>query len=573
DRLNGGIGDDVYVYARGDGHDELASLQPTELYGGVTGPINVLSLTEITETQVSARLEPNGILLMIAETAPGAGDDGSILIRTANYADGIADLAVQRVDFDGGISWSANTLYSRALAGLAGIGDDSLLGSDGADTLAGEAGNDLLYGGYGDDTYVYARGDGVDRIYETTNGTSSNTLRLTGILASEVTLRPGAGTDMLVLVAPSSPVAGDGGRIVVSAGLGPVNSGIQQIIFDDGTTWARVNFGGLIAASIKTEGNDRITGSTAADTLEGAGGNDVLMGDLGDDAYLFTRGDGIDQIRDTGGADVLRITGYAAADLEFTRNGATGADLTIRFDDENDGIVILDALTTSAHVIERIEFTDTAEVVVFADVIAALSAAQTTIGNDVIVGTNDGDDLRGGLGNDLLAGGSGGDTYRFVTGDGDDRISDTGSSGTDRLVLDVNAADLIYALRLGPDGFDLVLRLPGERDRIILEEALGTGQQGVEEIVFANGTVWNRDAMRNATLVDSQTAGADKLWGYFGADTISMGVGNDTAQGQGGSDTYVVRRGDGADRIVEVVDAAAIDVVDFRDYVSSEVSV
>jgi Ca2+-binding RTX toxin-like protein len=573
DQLDGRLGDDVYIYARGDGHDELASLQTSELYGGTTGVGNILSLTGIAAAQVSAQLDPNGILLLIADTAPGAADGGSILIRAADYADSLTDLAVKRVDFDGGISWSVTELYSRALAGLAGSGDDSLLGSNGDDTLAGETGNDLLFGGFGDDTYVYARGDGIDRIYEATGYVQSNTLRLTGILAADVTLRPGAGTDLQIFVAASSPTAGDGGRIVVSAGLGAATSGIQQIIFDDGTIWARAAFGGLIAASITTGGNDRISGSASADTLEGAGGDDVLLGDLGDDTYLFTRGDGIDQIRDTGGADVLRIAGYTAADLEFSRNGATGADLIIRFDDDNDGIVIFNALTPASGVIERIEFTDTAQVVVFADVLAALAAAQTTLGNDVIVGTNGNDDLWGSRGNDLLAAGSGSDIYRFVTGDGDDRMSDTGTSGTDRLVLDINPGDLIYALRLGADGFDLVLRLPGERDRIILEGALGTAQQGVEEIVFADGTVWNRDAMRNATLVDAQTAGADSLWGYSGADTFTMGVGNDIARGLAGSDTYVVRRGDGADRIVEAVDTASTDIVDFRDYVSSEVSV
>ncbi len=561
---------DTYVYARGDGHDQLGISQAA---GTGDTADNILILNEILPADVSVSLEPQGIMLTIAESAPGAGDAGSVLIRAANYTTSLADLAVTRVDFEGGVSWSVAQLYTMALAGLAGSGDDSLVGSIYADTLAGEEGNDVLRGGAGADTYVYARGDGIDRIYETSYLTQTNTLRLTGIDAADVILRAGAGTDLLVLIAPSSPTAGDGGRIVVSAGLGPDNSGIQQIIFDDGTIWPQSSFGVLMAASIRTGGNDRITGSAGADTLDGGAGNDLLLGDLGDDTYLFRRGDGIDQIRDTGGSDVLQIVGYAAADVEFLRNGASGTDLVIRFADDNDGIVVLDALSGAAGVIERIELVDTGEVVLFADVLAALSAAQVTVGNDVIVGTTGDDVLRGGLGDDLLAGGGGADTYRFVTGDGDDRISDLGTTGTDRLVLDVNAEDLVYALRLGADGFDLILRLPGERDRIILEAALGTGAQGVEEIVFADGEIWNRDAMRAATLRDSQTPGADNLWGFAGADTIEMGAGNDSAYGMAGADTYVVRRGNGADRIIEAVDATSVDVIDFIDYVSSEVSV
>ena len=573
DTLNGGYGDDTYIYARGDGHDEIASLQSGEVYTGGALPANTLTLQNILPSQVSVQLEPNGILLLISETAPGAGDGGSVLIRAANYPQGLGDLGVNGIAFDGGITWSVAQLYTFALAGLAGDGDDSLVGSQFADTLVGEAGNDLLFGGIGADTYVYARGDGIDRIYETTFANQTNTLRLNGISAADVILRPGAGTDLQVLIAPTTPTAGDGGRIVISAGLGPVTDGIQQIIFDDGTTWARSAFGGLIAASIQTGGNDRITGSAGNDTLQGVGGDDVLSGGLGDDTYLFSRGDGIDQIRETGGNDVLRIAGYAAVDLEFIQNGATGTDLIIRFADDNDGIVVINGLASGAGGLERIELTDTAEVVVFADVLAALAAAQVTVGNDVIVGTTGDDVLRGGLGNDLLAGGAGADTYRFVTGDADDRISDLGITGIDRLVLDVNAADLIYALRLGADGLDLVLRLPGTRDRIILESALGTAPQGVEEIVFADGTVWNRDAMRAATLLDSQTPGADNLWGFAGADTIAMGAGDDIAYGLSGADTYLVRRADGADRIVETVDATSVDVVRFLDYVSSEVSV
>ncbi len=45
-------------------------------------------------------------------------------------------------------------------------GDDELRGNDGLDRLVGGTGNDLLKGGTGSDMYVYAEGDGLDRIVE-----------------------------------------------------------------------------------------------------------------------------------------------------------------------------------------------------------------------------------------------------------------------------------------------------------------------------------------------------------------------------------------------------------------------
>lgn len=44
-------------------------------------------------------------------------------------------------------------------------GNDTLRGGDGNDTLYGQQGNDALYGGGGSDTFVFEKGDGVDKIF------------------------------------------------------------------------------------------------------------------------------------------------------------------------------------------------------------------------------------------------------------------------------------------------------------------------------------------------------------------------------------------------------------------------
>jgi RTX calcium-binding nonapeptide repeat (4 copies) len=52
-----------------------------------------------------------------------------------------------------------------------GDGADTLNGGQGADVLVGGAGADTLMGGLGNDTYIFNRGDGKDRIDETTTET------------------------------------------------------------------------------------------------------------------------------------------------------------------------------------------------------------------------------------------------------------------------------------------------------------------------------------------------------------------------------------------------------------------
>ena len=57
-------------------------------------------------------------------------------------------------------------------------------------------------------------------------------------------------------------------------------------------------------------------------------------------------------------------------------------------------------------------------------------------GNDTIDGYTKGDWLAGGLGDDTVRGAGGSDTYLYAFGDGNNSLSENGSSGdVDRLVL------------------------------------------------------------------------------------------------------------------------------------------
>ncbi|MFD1245723.1 putative Ig domain-containing protein [Paralysiella testudinis] len=74
-----------------------------------------------------------------------------------------------------------------------GLGDDHLFGEEGNDTLqgglgddvlSGGLGNDKLEGGLGNDTYLFAKGDGQDRIYDL--GGSNDTLTLSDLTVNDV---------------------------------------------------------------------------------------------------------------------------------------------------------------------------------------------------------------------------------------------------------------------------------------------------------------------------------------------------------------------------------------------------
>lgn len=130
-------------------------------------------------------------------------------------------------------------------------------------------------------------------------------------------------------------------------------------------------------------------------------------------------------------------------------------------------------------------------------------------GADLLLGRNGDDELAGGRGNDHLAGGSGSDL--LLGGAGADRMD--GGFGADVL--------------RGGDGGDLLLG--------------GAG----------------RDALEGG-------AGADRIEGGTGDDRITGGAGDDRLAGGAGDDVFVIRPGDGRDRIAFEDGPGAGDRLDLR---------
>jgi len=106
--------------------------------------------------------------------------------------------------------------------------NDTIYGLNVDDTIVGLAGDDNLYGGSGDDTYVYALGDGNDIISETSG---SDIISFgTGITLADLTFAR-SGNSLLLNIS-------DGSSLQVFNYYGSSNNVIEQISFDDGSTYS-----------------------------------------------------------------------------------------------------------------------------------------------------------------------------------------------------------------------------------------------------------------------------------------------------------------------------------------------
>ncbi|HLO78807.1 MAG TPA: calcium-binding protein [Magnetospirillum sp.] len=396
-----------------------------------------------------------------------------------------------------------NLLQGRLHAYAGSDTSDTIVGSSAVDILFGGHGNDSLQGGTDNDTYIYRRGDGDDIIVESCWNGDSDRLVLNGIKSSDVTLVRN-GNDVTLVVAPTTAGGNDGGSILLARELEEWGGqGIDRVVFADRVVWNQNDLRRLVLAQAATAGNDVIAGFNVDDTLSGAGGNDTLSGGQGNDTYRFSRGDGDDIIVEScwnGDGDRLVLNGIDSSDVTLVRNGN---DVTLVVAPTsaggNDGgsVRLVNELEEWAgQGVDRVVFAD--GVVWNQNDLRRLVLAQAaTAGNDVIAGFNVDDTLSGAGGNDTLSGGQGNDTYRFNLGDGHDTILEGyWDGGGDRLVLGAGlTADKLILQRSASDLNDVTLRFAGVEDSIFLDNEFAGAGSGVEQIQFADGTVWTRDQL------------------------------------------------------------------------------
>ena len=324
-----------------------------------------------------------------------------------------------------------------------------------------------------------------------------------------------------------------------------------------------------------TVGNDTLNGTFDADTLDGGAGNDTLNGGAESDTYIFGAGSGTDTIgedSDSGATDTVRLVGLNPADVTVGRDGQ---NLIIAINATGEQVTVVGHFYGTREGIEQIVFAD--QTVWDRAEIALQAPVMGTTGNDSMYGSSGNDSFLGGLGNDYLQGNEGNDTYVFRLGDGQDTIADWGPSydvDTLKFASGISAGNVtVTQLSM----WDVRLSIGGTSDFVTLGYQLGGAYGGVDQVRFADNTVWDRETIFQKSIIPtsgndtfngdyrantiSGGAGNDNLYGRDGDDQLSGDTGNDYLEGGAGSDTYLFSLGDGQDTLVDWGGGSDVDVL------------
>ncbi|WP_196158700.1 calcium-binding protein [Reinekea sp. G2M2-21] len=308
------------------------------------------------------------------------------------------------------------------------------------------------------------------------------------------------------------------------------------------------------------DGNDEVIAGSGNDIIHAGSGSDKLGGGTGNDRFIFANGFGHDEVSDFEGAqDRVEFTGdFSSENVSFEKQGN---NLVIRFTNLTDVLTVSSFFLRNVSSIDEFEFSD-GTVWTAAEVWEKTPGApnfnaqirvygteddDTLIGenglNQRIYGYGGNDTLSGGVNsNDHLYGGNGSDSYLFGHESGQDRIYESkGVAGTDRVMLDEGISETDVVIRSTQNG--VILSLIGSNASLTFSK-LTSDSFEIEEIVFADGTVW--DAEQILALANQSTMGSDYLVqgddghvvdGLAGHDQIFTGLGNDTLSGGEGNDT------------------------------------
>lgn len=587
DVLKGGYGNDTYHFGRGSGQDVI---NDNDVYHYSTSWLDKLVFgVNIKAADLVLSRSGNDLVIAIAGTSDSIIIQGQFTTtkQTIDNHDRIETFL-----FDDGSSLSAQEIDLLLLNQAATAGSDTIVGYDSDDTFIISAGNDLMKGGYGNDSYAFGRGSGQDTIddndvYHLSSSWADRVVFGADVLPSDIVISR-SGHDLIFAISGTTDQLTIKGQAFTTQQSTDNIDRIETFHFSNGTIWSASEIDVRLLQQSKTAGNDTIVGFDSADTLDGGAGTDILKGGYGNDTYIFDRGYGHDTIDDndvyayqTSLADrVLFKTGLSAGDLRFARSAD---DLVISIAGTSDQLTIknqfLDVLS-SANNYDRIEnfaFSD-GSMIMASEIDRAVLIEMSTGGDDTITGYNsndamDGglgndtlygglgnDTLKGGYGNDTMDGGAGDDTYVYSRGDGDDAVFEGAFNGSgDRLLFtSINAEDVT----LVRDGADVTIQVaesaPGAGDggSILLKDTLDNSYgRGVDSVVFADGTVWDRSDLLQETMQGDitiwGTSGADTLYGTSGNDVFLGSTGNDNFYSSTGSDTFVYASGDGNDWIDE----------------------
>jgi Ca2+-binding RTX toxin-like protein len=395
------------------------------------------------------------------------------------------------------------------------------------DTIIGSTGDDTINGGFGTDTVNYTGiGEAV-------------TLLATGILDKGT-----SGIDKLISIETIIGEAGQANIIDSSTAEGTTKVNVNLttgslVVNADGIptplSFTVTNFVNVFG----TDNNDTITGSSADNTLNGEAGNDTVNGSAGDD--LINGGLGTDTVNYSSLTDAITLLssgvvnkGIFGTDQIFNIETVIGATDQLNTIDASTGV----ATTTSLNAdlaMNRLTINGLPE---------PINSVTFNVQNFVnIVGTTQGDTLKGNSLANELVGNAGNDT---IQGNNGDDILD-GGDGNDQLLGGENN-DQLYG-GLGND----ILQGDNGNDSLFADLGNDTLRGGNGDDIL-DGGVGNDSLLggaNNDTLygdvgddILNGEAGNDLLYGEAGNDRVFGGEGNDELNGEAGRDTLYGGNGD-----------------------------
>ncbi len=212
-------------------------------------------------------------------------------------------------------------------------------------------------------------------------------------------------------------------------------------------------------------------------------------------------------------------------------------------------------------------------------------------GNGTFTGTENAEIIIGSTANQTIKGASGDDVYIMSGNFGSDVIHDidrTSSSGIFSLMPNEGMSNDILVFTgvnstqatLTYSGADLIINTPSGTVRVKDHfEHVSSGfimkaapDSAIEQIVFADGVVWDSIKIREEFITRQQTSGNDLVVGTADNDLLEGKAGSDTLKGGDDGDYYFFGRGDGQDIIhddQQDVFLTAEDYIFFKQDISS----
>jgi Ca2+-binding RTX toxin-like protein len=596
DIVNGGGGQDVYIFGRTIGHvtinDEEARPAGDRIRFAFLAP-----------GDVSLVRDGNDLLITVAATGETVRVTGQFAPVTPLGSDVLlsSDKGVEEIQFADGTIYEIPEIMSAV--GTGSDGDDHMVGTMHSDVFLGGLGDDLLEGGDDADLYVIRAGEGDDviRDVQTTPLLRAADLLIfgDGIAPSEIALaRVNGGDDLLITIGAAGQSVLIEGQFAYSVlgynhFLAP-NSRIEAFAFrDHGDSWWIRDLQQRLIAQATTADDDETLGFGDDDTFGSSAGNDLLIGMDGVDTYHWGAGSGDDVIDEqaryidvnvglgglslTLGADTIVFgAGIALTNLVFSRL-SVAPDLTIVLSATGETLTVANQFAgfqtgpLGAQWLDRIEWFqfDDGTRISWQDVLADVTSGDD--GDDQLWGDLYQDTLAGGLGDDVLSGRGYADVYLFELGGGHDTIADDNHDilGVGFVTPDTSPDVLELGPGIAPgdisferDGADVTLVIGEDGDRITLQgqdDYFHTGVFGafaynrIEEIRFDNGTVWTWQDLNSRILASETSSGDDEIQGFMMADRFEASAGDDVLSGGDSGDTYVFGAGSGDDVVQEGV--------------------